>query len=69
MKLAEAYGAEGYRATQWEEVIPVLRQGLSSSRPAIMDFLIEREECVYPMVPAGRSVTDMMLPESGSPIR
>jgi acetolactate synthase I/II/III large subunit len=61
VKLAEAYGAEGLRATKPEEVETVLKKGLASKNPVIMDFRVDREECVYPMVPAGAPVTDMLL--------
>jgi acetolactate synthase-1/2/3 large subunit len=61
IKLAEAYGAVGLRASKVEEVIPVLKKGLSIPKPVIMDFVVEREECVYPMVPAGASITEMLL--------
>ena len=60
-KLAEAFGAVGLRATRPEEVEPVLREGLSSDKTVIMDFVVDREECVYPMVPAGASITEMLL--------
>ncbi len=61
VKLAEAYGGVGLRATRPEEVGPVLKEGLSTPNLVIMDFLVEREECVYPMVPAGAPITDMLL--------
>ncbi|MBW1772014.1 MAG: biosynthetic-type acetolactate synthase large subunit [Deltaproteobacteria bacterium] len=61
VKLAEAYGAVGLRAEKPEEVVPVLKEGLSTPRPVIMDFIVEREESVYPMVPAGAPITDMLL--------
>ncbi|MGB2689608.1 MAG: biosynthetic-type acetolactate synthase large subunit [Desulfobacterales bacterium] len=61
VKLAEAYGAEGLRATKPEEVEAVLKKGLASKKPVIMDFVVEKEECVYPMVPAGAPVTEMLL--------
>lgn len=60
-KLAEAFGAVGLRATRPEEVEPVLREGLFSDKTVIMDFVVDREECVYPMVPAGASITEMLL--------
>ena len=59
--LAEAYGAVGLRATKPEEVEPVLKEGLATNNIVIMDFIIEREEGVYPMVPAGKSNTEMLL--------
>jgi acetolactate synthase-1/2/3 large subunit len=60
-KLAEAYGALGLKATKPQEVEAVLKQGLESPGPAFMDFWVAREECVYPMVPAGASITEMLL--------
>ena len=61
VKLAEAYGAVGLRATKPEEVEPVLKKGLSSKNAVIMDFVVEKEECVYPMIPAGAAATEMLL--------
>ncbi|MFC1859872.1 biosynthetic-type acetolactate synthase large subunit [Thermodesulfobacteriota bacterium] len=61
VKLAEAYGALGLRATKPEEVEGVLAEGLSSPRTVIMDFVVEREEKVYPMVPSGAPLTEMLL--------
>jgi acetolactate synthase-1/2/3 large subunit len=60
-KLAEAYGALGLRAETPDQVESVLRQGLESPLAAIMDFVVEPEECVYPMVPAGSAITEMLL--------
>lgn len=61
VKLAEAYGALGLRAAKPEEVIPVLTEGLNSDKTVIMEFLVEREENVYPMVPAEAPITEMLL--------
>jgi len=61
LKLAEAYGAVGLRATRPEEVEPVLREGLSTRRTVMMEFKVEKEENVYPMVPAGAPITEMLL--------
>lgn len=61
VKLAEAYGALGLRATRVEEIEPVLKEGLSSPKTVIMDFVVEQEECVYPMVPSGAPITEMLL--------
>ncbi|MDI6755255.1 MAG: biosynthetic-type acetolactate synthase large subunit [Thermodesulfobacteriota bacterium] len=61
VKLAEAYGAVGLRATRPEEVEPVFREALSIHRPVVMDFVVDRDECVYPMVPAGAALTEMLL--------
>ena len=61
VKLAEAYGAIGLRATKPQDVESVLKEGLSASGPVIMDFKVDREESVYPMVPAGAPITEMLL--------
>lgn len=61
VKLAEAYGAVGLRATKPEEVESVLKEGLSIAQPVIMDFRVDKEESVYPMVPAGAPITEMLL--------
>ena len=61
VKLAEAYGAVGLRATKPEEVEPSIREALSLPRPVIMDFVVDPNECVYPMVPAGAALTEMLL--------
>jgi acetolactate synthase-1/2/3 large subunit len=61
VKLAEAFGAVGLRATRPDEVETVLKRGLETSGPVIMDFRVAREECVYPMVPAGAPITEMLL--------
>jgi len=61
IKLAEAYGAVGLRAFKPDEVVPVIKQALSTPRLVIMDFVVEPEECVYPMVPAGAPINKMLL--------
>jgi acetolactate synthase-1/2/3 large subunit len=61
VRLAEAYGAAGLRATKPEEVEKTLKEGLKIPRAVIMDFAVEREECVYPMVPSGKPITEMLL--------
>ena len=61
VKLAEAFGVVGLRATKPEEVEAVLKQGLSLDKPVLMDFRVSREECVYPMVHPGDSISNMSL--------
>jgi len=61
VKLAEAFGAVGLRAKKPADVESVLKEGLSTPKTVIMEFLVEREEKVYPMVPAGAPITDMLL--------
>ncbi len=61
VKLAEAYGAVGLRATRPEEVVPVIKKALSIPKLVIMDFVVCSEECVSPMVPSGAAMTEMLL--------
>jgi len=61
VKLAEAYGAVGLRARTTAEVEPTIKKALQIKGPVIMDFIVEREEGVYPMVPSGSSIKEMIL--------
>ncbi len=60
VKLAEAYGAEGYRADRPEDLEEVLRSAFATDAPAVIDIRVKRDANVYPMIPAGGSVHDMM---------
>lgn len=61
VKLAEAYGAEGYRIEKAEDLRAVLEKALASPNPAFIDVVVEREENVYPIVPAGAALDEMLL--------
>lgn len=61
VKLAEAYDAVGLRATKKSEVEDVIKEALATDNTVVMDFKISREEGVFPMVPAGKSTTEMLL--------
>jgi acetolactate synthase-1/2/3 large subunit len=61
VKVAEAFGAVGLRATKPDEVEKVIRQAMETPRPVIMDFVVDREECVMPMVPPGKATHEMLL--------
>ena len=60
VKLAEAYGAEGYRVSKESEMGPVLEQAIKSSKPVMIDFVVQSEENVLPMVPPGESISQML---------
>jgi acetolactate synthase I/II/III large subunit len=60
VKLAEAFGAVGFRAENEGEVDVAILAALESGRPAVIDFRVDHEEKVYPMVPAGAASADMM---------
>lgn len=63
VKVAEAYNAVGLRATKPSEVEPVLKEAFSIKRPVFMDFVIDWQEKVYPMVPAGAAIDEMLFLE------
>ena len=60
MKLAESFGALGLRAETEEEVDRVIQEAVASRRPCVIDFRVDHEEKVYPMVPAGSASSDMI---------
>jgi acetolactate synthase-1/2/3 large subunit len=61
VKLAEAYGAKGMRVTEPEEVEPALKEAFKvKKRPVLIDFIVEQEENVFPMVAPGASLDDMI---------
>lgn len=60
VKLAEAYGAVGMRITQKGDVIPAIEKALSIDNVVFMDFVVEPEENVFPMVPAGEAIDRML---------
>jgi acetolactate synthase-1/2/3 large subunit len=60
VKLAEAYGALGLRATKKNDVRDVIKEAVSSGRPTVIDFVVEREENVSPMVPAGAAINEIL---------
>ncbi|MBI4687205.1 MAG: biosynthetic-type acetolactate synthase large subunit [Nitrospirae bacterium] len=64
VKVAEAYGAAGLRATKPSEVEPVIKEALKiKNKPVFMDFIVDWKEKVYPMVPAGASINEMLFEE------
>ena len=61
VKLAQAYGATGLKTDRPEAVESTLKEGLELPGTVIMEFVIDREELVYPMVPAGGAINEMIL--------
>lgn len=61
VKLAEAYGAKGFRVKDPAEVKDVIKEALATDGPVFVDFIVEPEEDVYPMVPAGAPINNMLL--------
>ncbi|WP_027363982.1 biosynthetic-type acetolactate synthase large subunit [Desulfotruncus alcoholivorax] len=60
VKIAEAYGAVGIRVDKKSEVRPALDEALRVDKPVVLDFQIEREENVLPMVPPGEAINNML---------
>ncbi|MGD0488061.1 MAG: biosynthetic-type acetolactate synthase large subunit [Syntrophorhabdales bacterium] len=61
VKLAEAYGAVGYEIEHEREVDKVLKKAFANGRPTLIDAHVNPEEGVYPFVPAGAGLHDMLL--------
>ena len=60
VKLAESYGAAGILVTKKEEVRPALEKALAVDNTVLIDFRVEEEENVYPMVPAGEAINKII---------
>ncbi len=67
VKLAEAFGVVGLRATEVSEVEPVLQEALSVNKPVLMDFRVAEEENCYPMVPANAAINEMVFADPIGP--
>ena len=66
VKLAEAYGVPALRATKMNEVTRTLEKGLNIPGPVLIEMQVAREENVFPIVPAGAALSEMMLEEEPS---
>jgi len=60
VKIAQAYGIEGIKVESCDEVMPALKAAVDHDGPFVLDFRIEREENVFPMVPAGAAINEMI---------
>ncbi|REK56140.1 MAG: biosynthetic-type acetolactate synthase large subunit [Thermobacillus sp.] len=61
VKLAEAYGVRGFRATNKEEARAAWEKALAHDGPAVVEFVVSKHENVYPMVTQGNTIDDMIL--------
>jgi acetolactate synthase-1/2/3 large subunit len=62
VKIAEAYGARGIRVTKIEEVRPAIEESLTiKDRPVLIDFKVAKGENVFPFVPAGQAINEMLV--------
>ncbi|MDP4157320.1 MAG: thiamine pyrophosphate-dependent enzyme, partial [Bacillota bacterium] len=64
VKLADAYGIKGLRATTKEEAITAWNEALDTSGPVLVEFVVPTEENVYPMVLSGAPLNQMVLEEN-----
>ena len=60
VKLAEAFGLLGVRVSERNEVAAGIAKAMDFDGPALIDFIVEQEENVYPFIPSGKSVADIM---------
>ncbi|MDD1715567.1 MAG: biosynthetic-type acetolactate synthase large subunit [Methanolinea sp.] len=60
VKVANAYGVDGIRVESCEDVMPALKAAVATDGPFVLDFRVEREENVFPMVPAGAAINEMI---------
>jgi acetolactate synthase-1/2/3 large subunit len=60
VKIAEAYGITGIRVTDKTQVAAAIQQAMDTPGPVIVDFIVKQDEHVFPMIPAGESVNEMM---------
>jgi len=60
VKIAEAYGIKGIRVTDKAQVVGAIQEAMETPGPVVVDFRVKADEQVYPMIPAGESVKEMM---------
>ncbi len=60
VKVAEAYGISALRVKHKEEVVPAIEKAMAEQGPFLIDFVVEPEENVYPMVPPGAALTEVL---------
>ena len=61
VKLADAYGIKGYRATNAKEFEKVFAEAFKSGKAAIIDARVDKDEMVLPMVPGGKPIYNMIM--------
>ena len=60
VKLAESYGIKGLRVNNQDYLVDVIKEANSHAGPVVVDFVIEKVDNVYPMIPAGESVSELI---------
>ena len=60
VKIAEAYGIRGIRVTRKDQVLDAVQQAMETAGPVIVDFMVKEDEGLYPFIPSGQSVKEML---------
>jgi acetolactate synthase-1/2/3 large subunit len=61
VKIAEGFGARGYRAETLAELKSILNDHFNSPTPIVIDCVIDKDERVLPMIPPGGSIDDIIV--------
>ncbi len=62
IKIAEAYGAQAIRVEKFEDVEKAMKKAMATrDKPTVIDFIVAREENVFPFVPAGQAINEMLV--------
>ncbi len=61
VKLAQAFGAKGYRAEDAQSLTKALDIAFAEDGPVLIDCIVDRDEMVFPMIPAGGTITDLLV--------
>ncbi|WP_058307977.1 biosynthetic-type acetolactate synthase large subunit [Gracilibacillus massiliensis] len=69
LSVAESFGISGFRATNYEEAVNIIRKAFANDQPGLLDFVIEEEVNVYPIVPPGGKNTDAIQHENHSTLQ
>ncbi len=60
VKLADAFGIRGIRVTERSQSLDAIREAMAHPGPVVVDFVVEEEENVFPMIPAGQSTAELL---------
>lgn len=60
MKISEAYGLPGFRVKKRKEISSTIKEAKKVNGPALIEFIVEQHDMVYPMVPAGADLNEMI---------
>ena len=61
VKLADAFGAKGFRATTLDELKAALKEAYALKKPCIIEAVIDRDEKVLPMIPPGQTIDEIVM--------